>query len=168
MKLFVSDDTEHHSELDVNQIGKCLPREHHLTLSEEVIKRQANQTFLETTNKVSRAEFVAFDKPIKTKLPGARAEPAAFQLRALRGPFAAASSSRSTPVIDRTLFTIGTFSRPHAFVMCSTPVPPEDEYYLIACSQIFSVSASSSSRRHVKSVPQTVRARMQMPSKSPS
>ena len=42
-EVFDSCDTEHLSELDVCQIGKCLQREHHLTLSEEVIKHHRDR-----------------------------------------------------------------------------------------------------------------------------
>ena len=47
-------DTEHRSELDIFQIGKYHQHDHHLTLSDEVIKHQCNKTFLENANKVSR------------------------------------------------------------------------------------------------------------------
>ena len=60
--------TEHRSELDVNQIGKYLQREHHLTLSEEVIKTTATRRSWRTQKGLAR-EFVAFDRVIETNLP---------------------------------------------------------------------------------------------------
>ena len=78
-EVFDNSDTEHRSELDVSQIGKCLLRENHRTLSEEAIEHHRDRAFLENANKVSRAEFVAFDKDVKTNLPSSR-EPVAPQL----------------------------------------------------------------------------------------
>ena len=72
--------------------------------------------------------------------------------------------------LDRTLFTIGTFPRPHAFVIRSTPVPPEGEFHLLAYSQIFSdLSVLFVTARHFQNVLQTLpRARRERPSNSPS
>ena len=65
MEPFDSCDAERRSELDVFQTGRCLQRECHLTLCEEVVKRHSNQTFLENAKR-SRTVFVAFDKYTKT------------------------------------------------------------------------------------------------------
>ena len=43
LELFDNDVTEHRLEIDDYQIGKCLQREHHLTLSEEVIKHHRDR-----------------------------------------------------------------------------------------------------------------------------
>ena len=118
-------DTEHCSELDVFQIGKYLQREHRLTLSEEVIKHQCNQTFLENGNTVSRPEFVAFDKDIKTNLPELERNLLRSNFKLFEVQFTDGSLVSHHPCfLDRTLFTIGTFPRPHAFVVRSTPSLP--------------------------------------------
>ena len=41
LQELIDNDTEHRSELDVSQIGKCFQRKYHLTLSEEVINTTA-------------------------------------------------------------------------------------------------------------------------------
>ena len=57
LELFDDNDTKHRSELDVSQTDKCFQCEHHLTLSEDVIKHNCNQTLLQNENKVSRLEL---------------------------------------------------------------------------------------------------------------
>ena len=67
-----------------------------------------NQEFLENTNKVSRPEFAAFDKHIKTNLPELEGNQLAPAPSSSRTCSPTARSSRSTRFLGRTRFTIGT------------------------------------------------------------
>ena len=69
LELFDSCDAQDSSELEVNQIGKCLKRGYDLTVSEGDHHHHYNEKSLDNANKVPRPGFVAFDKDVKTNLP---------------------------------------------------------------------------------------------------
>ena len=166
LEFYENQDTQHHSEPDVSQIGKYLQREHHLTLSEEVITTTAKEGPGADAAPGLGAEFVAFDKDIQTHLIELERNPSRSNFEVFEDQFTGGSLlsvhelPRSDALHDRDV------PRPHAFVMSSTPVPPEDDFHLLASSQ---TSASSSSRRGTsRQSSRAARARSQIPSSSPS
>ena len=156
LELLDSDDKEHRSELDVYQIGKYLQPS---TTDARRGERQAplQQDFPENTNKVSRPEFIAFDKYIRDQPPGARGEPVALQLRALRRPVHG-RLARLAPLALPRPDTLHDRDVPPATRLCRAlnAVPPEDEFHLLTHSQIFSdLSVLFVTARHSKNVLRT-------------
>ena len=79
-------------------------------LSEEVITHNCNQTLPEITNKVSRPEFVALDKDIKTNLPELERNQSRSNFEVFEDQFTDGSLvSLHSSFPDRALFTIETF-----------------------------------------------------------
>ncbi len=72
---------------------------------------------------MSPSRFATLDKCIKTNVPELERNLCAPTSRSSTTSSQTSRSSRSTRFLDPTLFTIGTFPRPHVFVMLSTPVP---------------------------------------------
>lgn len=119
---------------------------------------------MENPNKVSRLEFVAFDKYIKTNLPELMRNQLRSNFEVFEDWFMDASQTAcSACFLDRTRFTIGTFpgSTP---LSCAQHQSPEDEFHPLADSQIFSASSSRSGTSRTFSPP--ARARRQSPSSS--
>ena len=152
LEFYENQDTQHHSEPDVSQIGKYLQREHHLTLSEEVITTTAKEGPGADAAPGLGAEFVAFDKDIQTHLIELERNPSRSNFEVFEDQFTGGSLlsvhelPRSDALHDRDV------PRPHAFVMSSTPVPPEDEFPLLADLSVVFVTP-----RHFHNVLQTAR-----------
>ena len=121
-------------------------------------------------NKVSRAELVAFDKQIKTNLPDLEGKQSRSNFSLFEDQFADSSLvSIYACFLDRTSFTIGTFTQQDVFFTRSTPVPPEDEFHILAYLQNFSnLSVLFVTQRHIQNSSRPTRARRQRPSRSPS
>ena len=123
------------------------PAEHHLTLPEEVIEHNCNKTFTENAFKDSRAEFVAFDKDIKTNIPEVERNQSRSNFEVFEDKFTHGSlvSLHSLPrpdaLYDRDV--------PHATRLCRAlnPVPPDDEFHRSRIHRSSLTSASSPSPR---------------------
>ena len=78
---------------------------------------------------MSPSRFATLDKCIKTNVPELERNQLGSNFEIFDHQFTDVSLvSLHSRFLNRTLFTIGTFPRPHAFVIRSTPVPPEDEF----------------------------------------
>ena len=156
---------QHRSEPDVYRIGKDLPREHSLTLSEEVIKHHRDRAFLENADKNSRADFVAFDEHIKTNIPeleGTSCAPTSSSSGGVPVQLArlaplASSTGRSSP---------SGRPRQHAFVMRQTPVPPMTCSVSSRLADLLGLRDIFGKPRHNQNSARPARARVQRPSKA--
>ena len=155
MKPFVNDDAEHRSELDVSQIDKYPQREYHLTLSEEVIKHNCNQTLMETQTRSrswSPSRSTSTSRPSSQSSSGTSYAPTSSSSTTTSRTD---RSSRSTHFLDRTLFTIWT-SPGHMPLSCAQRPSRQDEFHNLASSQIFSdISVLFVTPRHFQNVLQT-------------
>ena len=73
---------------------------------------------------MSPSRFATLDKCIKTNVPELERNQLGSNFEIFDHQFTDVSLvSLHSRFLNRTLFTIGTFPRPHVFVMLSTPVP---------------------------------------------
>ncbi|ELP90291.1 hypothetical protein EIN_504470 [Entamoeba invadens IP1] len=137
-------DTEHTRELDVYQLKKYIQREWGVCLSEETIKYHCGQTFLEKAYKVQYTEFIAFHKYIAANIEEIRKENTESVFDTFEKQFA------DTPgvdiqfkYLDKNLFVINNFEKPHALVSMKQKQPnATDKYHSLMYTQIFSPTIS--------------------------
>ena len=122
---------------------------------------------MENTNKVSHAEFVAFDKDVKTNLPELEWNPSHSN-----------SEVFEDQLTDGSLVSLHSPPRPYTLHHRDVPLatrlchalnarPSEDEYHLLVHSQILDTRVFIT-QRHFQTVLRPAGARVQRPSSSGS